>query len=1196
MKKLAALLFLFIAIDAFAQDSIVSRIIFIGDAGEMDAQQKNVLAEAAHRVISKKTTVIFLGDNIYPDGMALSGNLLQETQAIIRSQFQPMRTQGAHVYFVPGNHDWDRMGKLGLAKQKKQWEFIASQNDDSLKLVPRDGCPDPVAIPISDNVVVIAYDSEWWLFPYNKTNIDADCNCNTEKDVLESLTDLFYKNRNKTILVASHHPFQSYGTHGGYFSLKDHIFPLTTLNKHLYIPLPIIGSLYPLLRSTITSPEDLRDPAYKHLIKEVSSIFDASPNVIYAAGHEHGLQFIKSRQTQIVSGAGAKENFTKKGKYSLYAAMQPGFVTVDELQNKNTLITYYSYNGKSLGKVFSYTHHYIPAKQSWEKDTLPSDSLTVRVHPSYDDKSKFHRSLFGEGYRKEWAAPTTLPVLRISKMMGGLSPTERGGGMQSLSLRLIDKNNKEYVIRTVEKVPDALLPVALRQTFAKDFVDDVTSSQHPFSALVIPPMAQAIGVPHATPIIGVVAPDTALGINEKIFADKVVLFEEREPIGKSDNSEKMLKNLYKDNDNSYDAKEFLKARMLDMLVGDWDRHEDQWRWFDKEKGKGKFYIGIPRDRDQVFHVTEGLFPKMASRQWLLPTLQNFGPQIENYKYSLFKTNFLNAHPASQISYKEWMEVVDEFTKEITDDVLEQGLKRLPASAYNQRHYWLLASLKQRRNNTPEAMKDYYNFINRKLDIRASDKNEQVTIKGTPDGNMQITLQKINKEGELKDTLMNKVYDAHLTKEINIYTGKGNDKILIDNNTSHIKMRIVGGDGMKQYHVIAAERKIKIYDGTSNATIEGDATRLKKHFSNDSSNTAFLPVNLYNITMPLITGGYNLDDGVILGAGIKYTYQGFRKLPYASVQQITLAHAFATNAFRIRYKGEFINVVGHADITIDAEAKAPNNTQNFFGRGNESDFDKTGNWKRYYRTRFGFYTLDAALRWRNSKTGSISIGPSFQFYNFDGDDNIGRFINNVSLIGSYDSATIAQQKTHAGITVNYINDSRNSKIFPTHGAYLSIRMQGFAGLNSYSKSYGQLIPEFSLYKNIDPQSHVILANRTGGGITLGQTTFYQSLFLGGQENLWGFRQYRFAGQNNFYNNTELRIKLANVASYILPGQLGVTGFFDVGRVWEKNDASKKWHNGAGCGIYFAPAQMLVLQFVMGHSTEGWYPYFTMGFRF
>ena len=85
-------------------------------------------------------------------------------------------------------------------------------------------------------------------------------------------------------------------------------------------------------------------------------------------------------------------------------------------------------------------------------------------------------------------------------------------------------------------------------------------------------------------------------------------------------------------------------------------------------------------------------------------------------------------------------------------------------------------------------------------------------------------------------------------------------------------------------------------------------------------------------------------------------------------------------------------------------------------------------------------------------------------------------------------------------------------------------------------------------------------------------------------------------SSVYNNLELRLKLADFVNYILPGQLGIFGFYDIGRVWDKNEYSNKWHNGTGVGIYFAPAQMAVIQVVAGHSVEGWYPYLSLGFRF
>src|SRR5690606_4132135 len=126
--------------------------------------------------------------------------------------------------------------------------------------------------------------------------------------------------------------------------------------------------------------------------------------------------------------------------------------------------------------------------------------------------------------------------------------------------------------------------------------------------------------------------------------------------------------------------------------------------------------------------------------------------------------------------------------------------------------------------------------------------------------------------------------------------------------------------------------------------------------------------------------------------------------------------------------------------------------------------------------------------------------------------------------------------------------------------------------------------------------IIIANRIGGGVTFGEPAFYQGLFLGGQGNLLGTRKYRYAGDHMFYNNFETRIRLAKVGSFILPGQLGVVGFYDLGKVWSKNYNTKTIHQTYGGGLYYAPAMAAVFQLVAGHSKEGWYPHLNMGLRF
>ena len=805
------------------------------------------------------------------------------------------------------------------------------------------------------------------------------------------------------------------------------------------------------------------------------------------------------------------------------------------------------------------------------------DSIVQAVHPSYINVTGAHRWFFGNNYRKEWASEVKMPLIWISKVHGGLLPVKEGGGMQSKSLRLVDKAGKEWVMRSVEKTPDKLLPENLKGTFAVDWVDDAMSAQHPFSALVIPPLASAAGVYHTNPIIGVVEPDEALGEYQKVFAGMVVLLEEREPAGESDNTPKMIKELNEDHDNRVNGEQFLKARLLDLLTGDWDRHEDQWRWVSEKKGKDKVYSAVPRDRDQVFHVNQGLFPSIAALPWINPLFGDFEGDLSGVKYSLAKTKFLKGYPDTQLSYADYKRIVNAFVKAETDEVLEAGLKRMPPEIYRIRHDELLAKLKERRNNIPAAMEEYYQFINRIVDIRTSDKSEQVSI--TDSGkDIRVVINKLDKSGQFKDTLVNQIYSAAITKEIRLYVGDGDDKVTVNTVNSPIRLRVIGGKGEKDFDVKNAARKVKIYNGK------------------DSLSTKFVPANPYNVWMPLATAALNADDGFLLGLGFKYTkMDGFRKLPYASVQQVMVSHSFATSAFRVRYSGEWLQAAGKADIVLQAFVQAPDNTMNFFGRGNETVLNKIDNYRTYHRTRFDTYQIDPSLRWHIGESATISAGPSLQFYHLNRDDNGGRFINQSGLIKSYDSLTVDQDKAHAGVQVNLISNKRNNNVLPSEGYFFSVNIQGYTGLNNYSKSFLQIRPEFTYYQRLNSKGTIVISERIGGGITAGDAAFYQSMFLGGQGNLLGYLQNRFAGEHMVYNNLQARVKLFNIASYILPGQLGLTGFYDAGRVWEKDEHSDKWHQGTGGGVYFAPAGLTIVQLLAGHSQEGWYPYFSMNFR-
>ncbi|MBS1664558.1 MAG: hypothetical protein JST68_26165 [Bacteroidetes bacterium] len=800
--------------------------------------------------------------------------------------------------------------------------------------------------------------------------------------------------------------------------------------------------------------------------------------------------------------------------------------------------------------------------------TLGQDSIPIRIHPSYGKANGIHRTLLGKNYRQEWSMEVRLPVLHVSQYKGGLRPEKLGGGMESKSLRMADAEGREWVIRTVEKVPDLAVPERLRETFAVDLVDDATSAMNPFAALLVPPVADAVGVAHNNPIIFYVAPDKALGEYEKTFAGKVVLLEERSPFKKSDNSQEMIQKLQADNHNSYDAVNFLKARMIDLLFADWDRHEDQWRWHSVKDGKGELFTPIPRDRDQVVSVTQGVLPTLVKDIYTMPRVPGFTPTIRKPRHYFFKSTFLNGHVASQFRHEDWSSIVNGWVAAVSDSVFEEALRRLPAPVYALRHDEFLRILKSRREGMAEAMEDYYRFINEIVDVRLTDGVEKVELQDTVGG-----VKLVIRRGDDDAVLVSKVYPSSETKQLRVYTMGGNDSVVIGRLSGAVKLRMIEGAGSKAVNVESGSRRLHLYN-----------------------DTGFVPVNLYNLTFPLINAGLNSDDGFLLGGGFRWVRQkGFRQEPYSAMYQLMLTHSFSSDAFKLAYRSEWIRAVGSADVILQAQVNAPNNTINFFGVGNETFYPKKAGVK-YYRARFGTYDLDPALRWKGKKYWSISVGPSLEYYTYDNNDNTGRLISQQGIVGSYDSLTLEEHKLHLGGAMNFTFDSRKDNLLPSSGVLVSVTVNGYKGMGDFARDYGRVEPLVGYDLSLNKAGTIVVSDRVGGIVSIGKPAFYQLAFLGGQGNLLGYRQYRFAGRNAFYNNFEARAKLADVSSYIFPGELGVVGFFDVGRVWKENDLSDVWHNGQGGGIYYAPARLAVIRLLAGHSVEGWYPYFSLGVRF
>ncbi len=217
-------------------NDIETTLILIGDAGwalSGDPVLARVTEAAAER--PDRTLVVFLGDNVYQDGLVPKGFPdRQRGEDILQAQIAIGRESGARLIFVPGNHDWDRGNTAGWDHIREQGRFIEA---NGAEMLPTDGCPGPGVVDAGLQLRLVALDTQWWLHSGVKpVHPTSSCVADSEEEVLEALDEVLAGGADRHVVVVAHHPLMSRGPHGGYFTWKDHIFPLTHLADWLWIP------------------------------------------------------------------------------------------------------------------------------------------------------------------------------------------------------------------------------------------------------------------------------------------------------------------------------------------------------------------------------------------------------------------------------------------------------------------------------------------------------------------------------------------------------------------------------------------------------------------------------------------------------------------------------------------------------------------------------------------------------------------------------------------------------------------------------------------------------------------------------------------------------------------------------------------------------------------------------------------------
>ncbi|KXX70652.1 metallophosphoesterase [Flammeovirga sp. SJP92] len=1201
-------LYLLFCIKGYAQDHTV---FLIGDAGlaTKDDEVLQSFFEQINRNNNKNSTVIFLGDNVYPHGLENVGEKRRkEGEEILKAQLESLKSFKGNVFMVPGNHDYNRGKKNGLERLRNEEKFVNAILGDST-LAPFDGCPDPVEIPLNDEVTLLLIDTQWLIFDYIEKAEYNGCQYRTVDDALIAIQDIVSRNKDKKLIVAGHHPVVTYGEHGGVFRAKDHLFPLTSFASWAYVPLPVVGSIYPIARKSGVNRQDTGNKVNQKMVSSFQNIFKNHPNIIYASGHEHTLQYnIKDNVHYIVSGSGSKTSFVKKGKYSKFAQSTKGFSKVTFEKGGATNIQYFD----KKTELFNTSFFPKEVEETVTDKNIKGfpDSVIVAASTLYATSAS-QQKWMGKNYRKEWETPIKMPVFDLSKFKGGVKIVQRGGGMATLSFRLQDSLGNQYTLRSIDKNPIKAIPEELKETIAKAVVQDQISAAHPYSPLTVPIMADAIGIYHANPQVVYVEDDPQFGIYQELAANKVYMLEERPSKNTGDiesfgNAKKIystiktVKKLREDNDNYTDYMFTLKSRLFDMLIGDWDRHDDQWRWaaFKQKKGQ-RMFRPIPRDRDQVFFLNEGIIPKIASNKYVLPKFEGFDEEMNWAPGFNFNARFFDRYFLAQADLEDWLKQAKYIQENITDDVILEALQYLPEEIRAFHHDEIFRVLKARRAQLPEIAKEYYLHLSKNVSVLGSDKMEEVTVERLENGFTEVTLKKISKKGKVQQTLYHRVFNPKETREIRIYGFDGKDTFIFKGKyKSKIKVRVVGGDGedtIDDNTDKKSSKNILIYDirDSTNIVNKGGAVKKKlsaKHEVNNYNRAEFK----FNSILPILYGGYIPDDGVLLGGGIVFTNHSFRKLPYASTH--TLYGAIGTanvGTFKLKYKGQFTDVIGNSDFVIDAVLRSPKNS-NYYGLGNEAKADE-GRDEDYYRFLYTYHVVNTYFRVEFNKSINLKLGGTF----IHTDVSNNKYLEDRYFVESgdylnFEGALDAQN--YFGPAIGFEIDKRDNSLLPKKGVHFEVAGRALRNFENDNLNYINLSSQFTYHYTFKLPTDLTLAYHVGGATNYGDYHYLMANKIGGNKNMRGFRRDRFYGDASLYNSLDAHLDIFKFQNSIIPFTFGVIGFYDFGRVWLEGETSDKWHESYGGGIYIAPVDKIALSSIVGASDERVNVYFNIGFSF
>ena len=812
------------------------------------------------------------------------------------------------------------------------------------------------------------------------------------------------------------------------------------------------------------------------------------------------------------------------------------------------------------------------------------------------------RRWLGDGYRDIWTAPFDAPVLNLSTEAGGLEPVRQVGQLQTAGLALRGADGRSYTFRSLHKEPERILPPEWRNSWPAKLLRDATSATHPGAAVILPVLAEAAGIPHTQPRLVVMPDDPRLGQFRATFANQLGTFEEYPTAGSGNrpgfhgataiiSSSDLWTRWLQGPENRIDSRAFLRARILDLFVENYDRRRGQWRWMQIAGQKG--WEPFPEDPDMVFVRHDGLVAAaMRPRQ---PTLLEFSDKF---------TSDLEGPTRNAAEVDRWLlsdldlAVFEQTARELqaawTDEVIDRAVGQMPPEWRAIDNGFLGRALRARRAALVPYVQHFYRFLAHEVDVHLTDRDERISMTASDDG---ATVIAVTAAGAASPYYSRRFLPRE-TQEVRLYLHGGDDRVERSARTGSVHIRLIADGGQKV---------VDSADGSSEVWADsGQVTGRKLNQEGPWTNPE--PIKDAPWLEPRNFGSWKIweptlwvgpDVGLVVGAWLTKTIYGFRSTPYAQQHTIGGAWAFGDMSGKLEYDGRFKRPASPLGFGLRAFASGIEQI-NFFGLGNETP-EQTN--RQRFRSQQTMLFTEPAVRLALSPRLTAVLGPQIR-YSRSGEKQ-GSLLAEQAPYGTGDFGLVA---LHGALDLDTRNTTKTSLLAVATGAATGESADLPPGRGLRAVASASVIPAAwsvkETYGAVDAflagyvgSEHAQLAARVGGQRLFGTYPWFDAAFIGGRNDR-GYHSHRFAGDASLYSNVELRTYFGRPHfESIFPVRLGLVAFVDAGRVWLEGENSRRWHPSAGGGLLLKPIGTgIVLRAAVAAGSEGPLLYVGSGFRF